>query len=216
VELEAVEIQPTQERAEESPGPLPTAPSTTGATQPASEPLRAQPVEKRAGRILAPTPAPTPTPTRAPTPARTPTPAPAVAPTPIERPVPTDAAVSAGPVPAAAAEPPPTPSPVSRGALVDVNDPDLTRPVPVTQTRPRYPPLALQRRLSGTVLLRALVDETGAVAEVSLVGVSPPGLGFEDAATTYVRRRVYKPATKQGVPVRVWLPITVEFRGADR
>jgi TonB family protein len=100
--------------------------------------------------------------------------------------------------------------------MVDVNDPGLTRPVPVTQTRPRYPPLALERRLSGTVWLNALVDDTGAVIEVSLVRASPRGLGFEDAATRYVRARVYRPATKQGVPVRVWLPIVVEFRHPDR
>jgi TonB family protein len=126
------------------------------------------------------------------------------------------ASSTAGPVPAAAAEPAPTPSPVRRGALVDVNDPGLTRPVSVTQTRPRYPPFALQRRLAGSVSLRALVDETGAVVEVSLIRASPPGQGFEDAAIRHVRTRVYQPATKQGVPVRVWLPITIEFRAPDR
>jgi protein TonB len=96
--------------------------------------------------------------------------------------------------------------------MVEWDDPGISRPVPVTTTRPRYPPLALQRRISGTVWLRALVDETGAVAEVSLVRASPTGLGFEDAATRSVRTRAYRPATKQGVPVRVWLPIAVEFK----
>ncbi len=57
---------------------------------------------------------------------------------------------------------------------------------------------------------------TGAVAEVSLVRASPRGMGFEDAATRYVRTRVYRPATKQGVPVRVWLPIVVEFQHPGR
>jgi protein TonB len=168
----------------------PAAPARIGATQRA--PGRPPPVAKRA--ILAPTPAPRPTAT------------PVTAPT--------DAAVS--PVPGAATEPPPTPSPVQRGAMVDVDDPGLTRPVPLTQTRPRYPPFALERRLSGTVWLRALVDETGAVVEVSVVRASPRGLGFEDAAMRFMRARVYRPATKQGVPVRVWLTIAVEFRQPDR
>ena len=88
--------------------------------------------------------------------------------------------------------------------------------MPKTQTQPRYPPLALQRRLSGTVWLNALVDETGAVVEVSLVRASPRGLDFEGAATTWLRTRVYRPATTQGVPVRVWVPVTVEFRHPDR
>jgi protein TonB len=152
--------------------------------------------------------------------------APAAAPTPTNLPLSTDAAVTTAPVPvapvpvapvpAAAVEPRPTPSPVQRGAMVDVDDPNLTRPVLVAQTRPRYPPLALARRTPGTVWLRALVDETGAVVEVSVVRASPRGQGFEDAATTYLRNRIYRPATKQGVPVRVWLPIVVEFGKADR
>jgi protein TonB len=100
--------------------------------------------------------------------------------------------------------------------MVDVNDPGITLPVPLTQTRPRYPPLALARRLSGTVWLTALVDETGAVIDVSVVRASPRGSDFEEAATRYVRTRVYRPATKEGVPVRVWLPIVVEFRLPNR
>ena len=75
---------------------------------------------------------------------------------------------------------------------------------------------ARERRLSGTVWLNALVDETGAVVEVSLVRASPPGLDFEGAATRWLRTRVYRPATTQGVPVRVWVPVMVEFRHPDR
>jgi len=213
-ELEAVVAQLEQERAQVSPGRRPAARAPIGATQQASGRPPTQPVEKRAVEILAPTTAPGPTapPVTAPAAA----PAPTDVPLPTELPVSTDAAGTTAPVPAAAAEPPSTPSPVQRGAMVDVNDPGLTRPVPVTQTRPRYPPLALERRLSGTVWLEALVDETGAVVEVSLVRASPRGLGFEDAATRYVRTRVYRPATKQGVPVRVRLPIVVEFRHPGR
>ena len=213
-ELEAVVAQLEQERAQVSPGRRPAARAPIGATQQASGRPPTQPVEKRAVEILAPTTAPGPTapPVTAPAAA----PAPTDVPLPTELPVSTDAAGTTAPVPAAAAEPPSTPSPVQRGAMVDVNDPGLTRPVPVTQTRPRYPPLALERRLSGTVWLEALVDETGAVVEVSLVRASPRGLGFEDAATRYLRTRVYRPATKQGVPVRVWLPIVVEFRHPGR
>jgi TonB family protein len=76
----------------------------------------------------------------------------------------------------------------------------------------------MRRRVSGTVWVRALVDETGAVTEVTLDRASPTGLGFEDAAMRSVRTRVYRPGTKRGVPVRVWLPIAVEFtfRATDR
>jgi len=200
-----------QERAQMSSRRRPAAPAAIGAAQPASTRPPTQPVEERADEILAPTPAPAPTPTPLAAPAAA-EPAPTDVPLPTDLSVSTDAAVSTAPEPAAAPEPPPTPSPVQGGAIVDLNDPDLTRPVLVAQTRPRYPPLALARRLSGTVWVNALVDETGAVVEVSLVRASPRGLGFEDAATRYARTRVYRPATKQGVPVRVWVPLVIEFR----
>jgi protein TonB len=114
-----------------------------------------------------------------------------------------------GPPAEALSTPPPPPR---RGDLVDVNDPGVTPPAIASEGRSPYPPLALERRLSGTVWLKALVDETGRVVEVALVRTSAPGLGFEDAAIALVRSRVYTPATMQGVPVRVRLPIKVEFR----
>ena len=41
---------------------------------------------------------------------------------------------------------------------------------------------------------------------------TPRGMGFEDAATSYVKSRRYQPATKGGVPVRVRVEVAVEFR----
>jgi protein TonB len=108
----------------------------------------------------------------------------------------------------------PTATPLPRrGELVDLNDPALKPPVLVARTvRPPYPQVALARGLSGTVVLNALVDERGRVVEIALVKTSAPGLGFEDAAMRYVHSRVYRPATKRGVPVRVRVPIVVEFQ----
>ncbi len=143
-ELEAVVAQLRQERAQVLPGRRPAARAPIGATQQASGRPPRQRVEKGADEILAPTPAPGPTPT--------PVTASAAAPAPINVPLRTDLAVSidtdvtTAPVPAAAVEPPPTPSPLQRGALAEANDPGLRPPVPVTQTQPRYPPLALARQ----------------------------------------------------------------------
>jgi protein TonB len=115
------------------------------------------------------------------------------------------------PTPAPTRRPATPPPPPRHGELLNVNDPGLTPPAVVSQSCPPYPPLALERRLRGTVWLNALVDESGAVVEVSRVRASPPGVGFEDAATRCVLSRVYRPATKQDVPVRVRLPILIEF-----
>jgi protein TonB len=95
---------------------------------------------------------------------------------------------------------------------VDLTDPAVTRPVLVSETRPRYPPLAQQNGIEGTVAVNALVDENGTVVEVSVVRANPRGLGFEDAAVRHVRTRRYQPATKGGVAVRVRMDFVVEFR----
>ena len=96
--------------------------------------------------------------------------------------------------------------------LVDFKDPALVPPVLLSQPRVEYPPIAVRLRAEGLVELRALVDETGNVIEVTQVRCSRPGLRFEEQAERHVRGRTYRPATKSGVPVRTWLPIVVNFK----
>jgi protein TonB len=190
-ELEAVVAQLRQERAQAPARPAPPARTAVGAARP----VAAQP---------------SPTPVTAPT---------APVPTAVLSPefLSDDTSGASAAIPLGVSEPLSTPPPPPQaGDLADVNDPGVTAPAAVTRTVPRYPPLARERRLSGTVRLRALVDETGAVVDVAVVQASPPRLGFEEAAVAHARTRVYKPATKEGVPVRVWLPIVVEFRFPDR
>jgi TonB family protein len=139
------------------------------------------------------TPLPVQAPSLAPTPEATPTPTPVPAPT---------------PTPAA----PPVTSPVRRGALVDVNDPTVTPPVLARQPALVYPDLARQARVEGVVELRALVDENGNVVEQVLVRSTRPNFRFEIEAERHVRGRRYRPAQKDGVVVRVWLPIVVNFK----
>jgi serine/threonine-protein kinase len=157
------------------------------------EELRRLADEKKAEerRVAEATPSPTPAPTLTPEPLPEAIPAP----TPTPEPVPL---------------PPPVPS-TRPGSLVEYTDPGLTRPVVVADSKPRYPPLAEERRLDGTVELVVLVDETGAVAEVKVVTASPRGIGFEAEATRYAKSCRYRPGTKDGVPVRVRVPIVVKF-----
>jgi protein TonB len=106
----------------------------------------------------------------------------------------------------------PTTAPTQPGALVEANDPRLVPPVVTGQAPARYPPFAQQRGIEGTVEVSALIDETGKVVDVKIVRASPSRQGFEDAALQHVRSRRYKPATRDGVPVQVWVPIVVNFR----
>jgi colicin import membrane protein len=107
-----------------------------------------------------------------------------------------------------AVEAPPPPKP---GTLVNLSDPGVI--APVTQSAPalRYPPIAERQRVEGTVELNILVDEKGNVVETMLVTPAGGKAGLNEAAVDNVKRRRYRPATKDGVPVKVWYPVSVKF-----
>jgi TonB family protein len=109
--------------------------------------------------------------------------------------------------------PTPTPTPpVRAGTLVNLSDPGVIAPVLDRAPAATYPPIALRQRLEGTVELNVLVDERGAVTETLVISGAGGRAGLTEAAVESVRRRRYRPATKDGVPVKVWLPVRVQFR----
>jgi TonB family protein len=111
-------------------------------------------------------------------------------------------------LPPATVAPPPALRP---GTLVNLSDQGVI--APVTQSAPplRYPPIAERQRVEGTVELNILVDEKGNVVETLLVTPAGGKSGLNEAAVDNVRRRRYRPATKDGVPVKVWYPVSVRF-----
>ena len=94
------------------------------------------------------------------------------------------------------------------GALVALEEAD-TPPRILRIVKPSYPPLALQARIGGIVVLRVLVSEKGAPAEVEVVREGRAGL--TEAAVTAVRRWTFVPATKDGVAVQTWMPVPIPF-----
>jgi TonB family protein len=111
--------------------------------------------------------------------------------------------------------PPPTPEPVPAlraGALVNLNDPGVIAPVLDRAPVAEYPPIALRQRLEGTVELNVLVDERGSVIEAKVVAGAGGRAGLNEAAVESVKRRKYRPGIKEGVPVKVWIPVRVVFR----
>ena len=149
-----------------------------------------------------PTPTPIP-PTPTETATETPTPEPSVTPTspPTETPIPP----TATPIP-----PTPTPS-VREGEIVSMG-PGVAQAVVIHKEEPKYPPMARQMRVEGSVEIQALVGVDGNVEQVRIVNVSRTGVGFEKATEEAVRKWRYKPATKHGVKVRMWVQIRVPFR----
>jgi TonB family protein len=135
-------------------------------------------------------------------------------PPPSAAPVPTTLAVAPATTPATPAADPAGASAAGApraGALVRLTDAGVVPPVGLKQDKPAYPPFARQQRIEGKVELEALIDERGNVADVRIVrGMSAGGLN--QAAIDSVRRWRYRPATKDGVNVRVWVPIAMEFK----
>ena len=59
--------------------------------------------------------------------------------------------------------------------------------------------------------VKVLVDENGRPLEVEQVG-DKVGFGFDNEAVQAVRKAGFKPATKDGVPVKMWHTVKVEFK----
>lgn len=111
------------------------------------------------------------------------------------------------PPPPAAAQAAPS---VRRGDLVDIGDvdapPQMTKP-----PQPRFPAVALRMgRTNATVKIKVLVDENGKVIDTQIEDKA--GFGFDAEAENAARKAGFRAATKDGVPVKVWHTLSIEFR----
>ncbi len=102
--------------------------------------------------------------------------------------------------------PPPPPEPPKVYTLELVSAP----PAALSQRAPVYPEAARRMGVTGTVVLRAVIDERGDVVDVRVVRGLPMGCG--DAAADAVRSWRYRPATLNDRPVSVELDVRVTFR----
>jgi TonB family protein len=148
-------------------------------------------------------PTPTPIPPT-PTPSETPTPAPTDTPTP-PPPTPTSPPPTATPIP-------PTPTPSVREGDIVVPGPGVIPPLLIYREPPQYPPAAERMGATGLVAAEALIGIDGTVEEVRITRVEGRNFGFEKATEEAIYKWRYKPATKNGVRVRVWMTIRVPFR----
>jgi protein TonB len=94
----------------------------------------------------------------------------------------------------------------------EADEEPIVPPQPLERPAPKYPGPAIRDRVSGTVELDVLVDETGRVVEVARKAGSG---AFVDASVAAVRTWVYRPATQAGRPVRAWVPVRIVFSARD-
>lgn len=86
---------------------------------------------------------------------------------------------------------------------------EMESPRLLFRVEPEYPSVARDARLSGRVILRAVVGLDGSVEQVEVVK-SPNDL-LTRAAESALRQWRYRPATIRGKPVRVWFTVRVDF-----
>jgi protein TonB len=116
-------------------------------------------------------------------------------------------------VPAPAPQPAVAEGPrVREGDLVAQGAEGLTPAHMTRQASPAYPPLARQQRVEGTVLMNVLISETGHVLDAKVIsGVNRP-VGINESALQTVRRSTFAPGTKDGVRVKSWTTVRMDFK----
>ena len=122
------------------------------------------------------------------------------------------AAAATTTLPPATTAPPTTQAAVKPGALVNLSDTGVTPPVPDKTPPLVYPPIALRQRIEGVVELSVLVDDRGVVTDAQIVTSAGTRSGLDEAALENAKKRKYRPATMDGVPVKVWIPLRVQFK----
>lgn len=102
------------------------------------------------------------------------------------------------------APPPPPSGPQVR--FIPYDDP----PVATGRIKPKYPDMAMDAGIEGTVIVQAFINERGRVEEaVILKGI--PNTGLDEAALEAVLDSRWKPAKQRERPVGVWISIPIIF-----
>ena len=102
--------------------------------------------------------------------------------------------------------PPPPPSETSQEFYAFDEPPVLVKYVP-----PKYPSLARQAGIEGTVLLRVVVGIDGKVEQASVIQ-SDCTPAMEKAAIAAAKQFLFKPAKQRTVPVRASMAVPIRFK----
>jgi protein TonB len=87
----------------------------------------------------------------------------------------------------------------------------ITPPVIVRNVKPAYTPGAMQARIQGEVQVMAIVRPDGTVTDIRVNRSLDRVFGLDEEAIKAVRQMRFKPATRMGQPVAVYVTIGVGF-----
>jgi len=80
-----------------------------------------------------------------------------------------------------------------------------------SRVEPEYPIEAQEFRVEGKVALQVVVYKDGSVGPITVLSQRPDDRGFAEAAAIAVQEWLYEPATFEGQPVDVTLPVYIDF-----
>jgi protein TonB len=84
-------------------------------------------------------------------------------------------------------------------------------PQPIYQAPVRYPPIAREAEMEGTVVVLIFVDERGNVFNATILQSSVPKV-LEDAALKSARKWRFKPGKQRNVPVKTTISVPIQFK----
>ena len=83
------------------------------------------------------------------------------------------------------------------------------RPEFITRARLNYPLQAKRRKIEGTVIIEADIDEYGVLQRINTV--KGAGFGFDEAAEKMLKESTFRPAVMDGRNVGVRMRFTIQF-----
>jgi TonB family protein len=86
----------------------------------------------------------------------------------------------------------------------------VSAPIVLSKTEPEYSEEARKAKYQGTVVLMIIVDEHGLPQNIRVI--RPLGLGLDEKAIEAVQKWRFRPAMKDGRPVKVEATVEVNFR----
>jgi TonB family protein len=81
----------------------------------------------------------------------------------------------------------------------------------IAQVRPQYTTAAMMARIQGVVGMEAIVLPDGSVGEVRVTRSLDQNLGLDQEAIKAVKRWRFRPATKQGTAIQMFVSIEMTF-----
>ena len=87
---------------------------------------------------------------------------------------------------------------------------DVAPPNKLFSPQPQYTEIARKARITGVVIVEAIIDKSGSVTNVKVLKGLP--MGLDQAAVDAIKKWRFEPATLNGKPVAVIYNLTVNFQ----